>query len=134
MVAEDGQFAEQILTIIEDLIFYKGTAEFTALAPKSSPELRIRQYIFKQKNPFSTAGIFEGVEVHALDLVYLHGSEDIFGKLADLGIEDKEEELRMMQEMQRAWIRFAYGEDDGDVDGRKGGGAVKVFDRMARWG
>ncbi|CAD6447384.1 ffdbc64b-3cd6-4d6d-850f-379d78cce0a6 [Sclerotinia trifoliorum] len=123
---EQTKFAEQVLTIIEDLIFYKGTAEFVALAQKSRPELRIGQYIFKQKNPFSTAGIFKGVEVHALDLVYLHGSGDIFGeidRMVDLGVEDKERELRMMQEMQKAWIRFAYGEDDG-VDGV---GAVKVF-------
>lgn len=41
----------------------------------------------------------------------------------DLGVEDKEGELRMMQEMQRAWICFAYGEDD-EVYGVS---AVKVF-------
>ncbi|KAF7863066.1 hypothetical protein EAF04_007149 [Stromatinia cepivora] len=127
---EKTQFAEQLLTIIEDLIFYKGTAEFIALAQKSHLELIIRQYIFKQKNPFSTAGNFKGVEVHALDLVYLHASEDIFGKyerIADFGIEDKEGELKMMEELQRAWICFACGEEDGSGDGGDGVGAVKVF-------
>lgn len=119
-ISEPSQFTEGVLTIIEDLIFYKGTAEFIALAQNKNPEVKFNQYIFKQKNPFSTAGVFQGVAVHALDLAYLHGDERIFS-----GVADREGEVNMMREMQREWVEFVYGYGAGKGTEEKGG--VRTF-------
>ncbi|KAI9649486.1 hypothetical protein NHQ30_002062 [Ciborinia camelliae] len=127
------EFPENLLTIIEDLILYKGTEEFIALArdlaKRNHTELKINQYIFKQRNPFQNAGIFKGVAVHALDLLYLHGGEKIFlqgerggdvdadadGRAnIEIESENTKGELKIMDEIKRTWIRFAYGDGEGE--------------------
>ncbi|KAA8572120.1 hypothetical protein EYC84_002040 [Monilinia fructicola] len=55
----DPNLADSLLTILENLFFYKGTAEFIAHAQAHSKhKVIVRQFIFQQRNPLLTAGNF----------------------------------------------------------------------------
>jgi len=92
---------EIALWVIEDLTWYKPTADFALHARKHG--ICVHEYAFSQRQPFG--GPWKGTASHTTDLAYLHGSPSIFQ-----AAEYPENELRIQHEMQEAWISVAYGQ------------------------
>jgi hypothetical protein len=92
---------EKIMFILEDIAWYKPTADFALHASKHG--IRVHEYAFSQLQPFG--GPYKGTASHTVDLAYLHGSPSIFQET-----EYPENELKIQYELQESWISVAYGQ------------------------
>jgi len=123
----ENDAAEELVNLIEDLTFCHPPREAPGRFRKQG--MRIREYVFLEKNPFQ--GMFEGASCHALDLAYLQGNPDIFA-----GTKQEKIAREMANKLKDTWIGIAYGElwwEEGKMMKFGPDGSIGEVDREKWW-